>query len=149
MPLLIFLYPLIELFLLVRGSQVFGFLNVLFFIIATGLLGLMLMIMIGQSAIRSLQSSFVSGANPSHKILNRGLMFVGAFLIFLPGVLTDILGLLFILPGFRHLISLYFKFLIAKGIAKGGIRIFKTAKFEREVHPMQNDTIEVQHKRIE
>lgn len=157
MGILFLIYPILELYLIVKFSQNFGFFNLLFLMISTGLLGIGLMIVLGQSTFKTLQYSIIQAEVPASKILHRGLMFLGAFFLFLPGILTDVMGILLLLPGFRHLISLYFKFLIAKGIAKGSVKIFgwgasasnNERGFVKEAKSIQPEVIETSHTRIE
>lgn len=83
------------------------------------------MSLFGKALLMEAQRNFSEGQVPDSKILHRVLMFLGGFLIFLPGVISDLLGVLLILPGFRHLLVIYFRIYLAKSINRGSFRFFK------------------------
>lgn len=153
MPVLIIFYPLLEFYCLYQSSLAFGFLNVVLYIFASGFIGLFLMFVLGQSAIRSVQGDLIKGQLPGNKILHRGIMFLGALFIFFPGIITDLIGVILLLPGLRHLIVFYFKFMMAKGLFKGNFKFFYMGNSgivnEREVRPFEPDVIDANFKRIE
>jgi UPF0716 protein FxsA len=122
--LLIFLFPVAEIYLLIRLGDLYGFVNVLLMMLTTGALGLGVMVLQGKSVVRDAQKSFARGQVPGNIILHRGLIFMGGFLLFLPGVMTDILGICLILPGIRHLLAVYVRVMLARGMARGSIRFF-------------------------
>lgn len=125
MPILLLLYPFLEIYLLIRFAQIFSFWDVLFFVISTAGLGFLIMSMFGKALLMEAQRSFSGGRIPDRKVLHRVLIFFGGVLIFLPGVLSDIMGLLFILPGTRHLIVLYLRWYLSRAMARGTFQFFK------------------------
>ena len=96
----LFAYPFLEIFAIVRFTEHYSFMDYLIWTFLSGMLGLALMSFVG------LRSIF---AAPDGRIGHRLLIFVGAFLLLLPGILSDITGVLLILPGIRHLLVWKFK----------------------------------------
>lgn len=91
--LFLFAYPFLEIFAIVRFSEQYSFLDYLMWTFLSGLLGLSLMSFVGLRSIFAAE-----GGRIGHRLL----IFIGAFLILLPGIISDVLGVLLILPGLRH-----------------------------------------------
>ncbi|MEE1132133.1 MAG: FxsA family protein [Caryophanon sp.] len=90
--------------LLLLGNQV-GILWTVFIMIATGILGAVLAKKQGFQAIRNLQGSLQSGQAPGPAALNAACVLIGAIILILPGFLTDIIGLIFVLPFTRKFVQ--------------------------------------------
>ncbi len=125
-PLFILIYPFLEIYAFYLFMQQYGFWNTVLFVILSGILGLFILSVQGRTAILRVQQSFAGGSKPANEILHQGVILVGAFLIMAPGIVSDIVGLLCILPISRHIIVAILKFRIAKGLFSGGIRVFNS-----------------------
>jgi UPF0716 protein FxsA len=121
MGLLIVLYPFAEIFAFYQFIQAYSFWDALILVIFSGLLGSLIIRLQGQATLGMLQKDLSQGKIPTGQILHRSLVILGGFLLFLPGILSDILGVLCILPGSRHLIAWYLKSLIARGVFRGRV----------------------------
>lgn len=97
-----FAAELIVLSLLVKA---FGWLVVIGLgVLSTGI-GFLLIRSISRNAIRTLQTGMMQGGAPRVDLLAGSLRAAGAVLLILPGFLTDVLGVLMLLPGLGHVIS--------------------------------------------
>lgn len=93
------------------GNQI-GILWTILVIIATGALGIYLARKEGFQSIRNIQASVQSGQAPGPVLVDAALTLIGGVILILPGFLTDIIGLLFVLPFTRHLMKpLIYKYL--------------------------------------
>jgi UPF0716 protein FxsA len=82
---------------------------------------------IGKSIIRRQNALMAFATNNGGVVtdpLSQVLLMIGGFLIMLPGFITDVLGLLIILPGLRQLILLFFKKHIETLMASGHLKTF-------------------------
>lgn len=101
--LLIIIVPIIEIYLFIKiGSQI-GALNTVLLILLTAFVGLIYVRYEGFNTLRSAISQLVKNEIPMFEIMSGAALVIGAFLLILPGFLTDILGLLFVIPMTRKI----------------------------------------------
>lgn len=104
MPWLLILFvivPAIELYILIQIGQVIGALNTFLLILATGLLGSWLAKSQGLAVWRALNDRFARGEIPGRELLDGAIILVCGALLLTPGVVTDVIGLLGLIPGSR------------------------------------------------
>lgn len=99
--LLFIIVPLVDAFLLIHIGGWIGGWNTIALVIATGTLGAWLFKLEGGRAWRKWQESLAAGQLPQEGILGGALLLVGGALLITPGVLTDLVGLLLLLPPTR------------------------------------------------
>jgi UPF0716 protein FxsA len=111
---LLFLFvvvPLIELTLLVRIGGVIGLANTILIVVLTGIVGTALARHQGMSVWRRFNARIANGEMPGSEIIDGLIILVCGALLMTPGVLTDIIGLLGLIPlsrgPIRKLISAY------------------------------------------
>jgi len=123
---LIFLFiiiPIVELFLLIEIGKAIGTLEVILLTIATGIAGAALAKSQGLSVLRKMQIELAEGRVPAAKLVDGLMILIGGLLLLTPGVLTDAVGFLFLIPWTRiFLKKLLMKWMIYK-IGKGRIHI--------------------------
>jgi UPF0716 protein FxsA len=103
--LLFIIVPAVELALLVEVGGRIGTLATLGLIVATGVVGAALARSQGLSVLRQVQRELAEGRLPAGALADGAIILVAGALLMTPGILTDALGFLFLLPGFRHLIK--------------------------------------------
>ena len=115
--------PLIELAILMKLGNIFGLLHTIGLVIITGIIGAFLARDQGLKVIRELQGSLSQGKAPTDPIIEGILVLISAALLVTPGVLTDIIGFVLVIPYtrriIRDLLKEYFKRKIAKGVYSG------------------------------
>lgn len=121
MPLLIILFPIAEIFLFYKFSQLYSFWDAILWVILAGALGALVIRIQGKSTLLLLQKELAQGKVPTNHIMHRSFVILGGILLFIPGFLTDILGVAAILPGTRHLMVQYLKLKVGKGLFKGRV----------------------------
>lgn len=103
-PLLLFiLLPLAEIagFIFV-GSKI-GIAATLGLTVLTTIAGFVLLRIQGAGILQKLRDASREGANPGRELIHGAMIVVAAFLLIVPGFLTDIIGLLLFLPFIRDL----------------------------------------------
>ena len=101
--LLIFIIPVIEIYLFIKiGSQIGAF-NTISLIIITAVVGLYYAKYEGLNTLRSAVSQLVKNEIPINEIISGAALAFAALLMILPGFLTDAIGLLIIFPWTRNI----------------------------------------------
>ena len=101
--LLIFLIPIIEIYLFIKvGSQIGAF-NTIYLIIITAAVGLYYAKYEGLNTLRSAVSQLVKNEIPINEIISGAALAFAALLMILPGFLTDVIGLTIIFPWTRKI----------------------------------------------
>ena len=102
--LLIFIIPIIEIYLFIKvGSQIGAF-NTISLIIITAVIGLYYAKYEGLNTLRSAVSQLVKNEIPINEIISGAALAVAALLMILPGFLTDVVGLIIIFPWTRKIL---------------------------------------------
>ncbi len=96
--------PIIELGLLIKLGELIGFWPTIAIIVTTALAGSMLLKREGLSVWRRFNDRLTSGDMPGTEALDGVIIIVAGALLITPGVLTDLLGFLGLLPITRKLI---------------------------------------------
>ena len=113
--------PAIEIYLLINIGGARGGLNTILVVITTGIVGAALAKSQGLAIINKIQTDIGTGQLPADQIIHGLLVFGGGLLLLTPGFLTDILGLSMVIPGSRHIIVVFAKSAIDKGIKSGNV----------------------------
>ena len=101
--LLIFIIPIIEIYLFIKvGSQIGAF-NTISLIIITAVVGLYYAKYEGLNTLRSAVSQLVKNEIPINEIISGAALAFAALLMILPGFLTDVIGLIIIFPWTRKI----------------------------------------------
>ena len=102
--LLILLVPIVEIYLFIKiGSQIGAF-NTISLILITAVIGLYYAKYEGLNTLRSALSQLVRNEMPIYEIISGAALAFAAFLMILPGFLTDFIGLIIIFPWTRKLL---------------------------------------------
>ena len=94
---------IVEIFVLSQVGQVFGAWWTVLLLIADSLFGSWLLKREGVRAWRALQVAFTEGRMPTRELADAALIVFGGTLMISPGFVTDVVGLLAILPFTRPL----------------------------------------------
>jgi UPF0716 protein FxsA len=95
--------PVVELYLLISIGQAVGSGPTVALVLVTGLLGAWLAKREGGRVLRSWQESMARGQAPKEGVIASVLVLVGGVLLVTPGVVTDVTGLLLLVPWTRRL----------------------------------------------
>lgn len=104
MPFLIILFivvPILELYVIIQVGQLIGVLPTLILLLADALLGSWLLKHEGRGAWRRFNEALAARRFPGKEVADGVLIVIGGTLLLTPGFLTDIFGLLLLLPPTR------------------------------------------------
>ncbi|WP_059103819.1 FxsA family protein [Shouchella shacheensis] len=119
------LIPLLELFIFAVVVNGIGVWWTILFMIATSVLGFALAKRQGLQILRLAQLQVQKGQVPSGVMLDGLCIFIGGAFLILPGFLTDIVGLVFLVPWTRTIFKALLLKLIHNAISKGQFMVIK------------------------
>ena len=90
--------PLIEIYLMIKIGGTIGAFNTIFLIFFTALTGIYFARLEGLNTIRSGFGQLIRNEIPVHEIISGAAIAFAAFLLIIPGFLTDLIGFLLIFP---------------------------------------------------
>jgi len=105
--------PLVELYVLIQVGQAIGALPTVAILLADSLLGAFLMRSQGRAAWQRFLGASRAGRIPAREVVDGALVIFGGALLLTPGFVTDVLGILLLLPPTRALVRRY----LVKGVA--------------------------------
>jgi UPF0716 protein FxsA len=107
--------PLLELIVIVRVGQTIGVGWTILLLVVDSVLGAWLLKREGRRALAALGAAFGSGRMPARELADGMLILVGGVLMLTPGFLSDIVGILCILP-------------LTRPVARGALTRFVAAR---------------------
>ena len=102
--LLFIIVPIAELAVIIEVGQQIGVLPTIAILVADSLLGSWLLRSQGRSAWRRFNAALGAGRPPAREVLDGGLIIFGGALLLTPGFITDIVGLVLLVPPSRALV---------------------------------------------
>jgi UPF0716 protein FxsA len=96
--------PIAELYVLIQIGQAIGILPTIALLILDSILGAALMRSQGRAAWLRFNAALAEGRVPGREVLDGALVIFGGALLLTPGFLSDILGLVLLLPPTRALV---------------------------------------------
>lgn len=95
--------PLLELYVVIQAGQVIGIGPTILLLVLDSLLGAYLLRREGTQAWRALTAALGAYRMPARELADAALILVGGTLLLTPGLVTDVVGFLLILPVTRPL----------------------------------------------
>ena len=93
--------PLVELYVLIQVGQVIGGLETIALLIVVSLLGAALLRREGSRTWRAFRAASTSGRLPAREVADGALVLFAGALLLTPGFVTDVVGLLLLVPPVR------------------------------------------------
>jgi UPF0716 protein FxsA len=115
--------PFIELYLLLAIGREVGFLPTLAMVLVTGMVGASLARREGARVMRSWRESMARGQVPEDGILSGALVLVGGALLVAPGVFTDVVGLLLLIPPTRRFVAVRLRRALERKVRDGSVHV--------------------------
>jgi UPF0716 protein FxsA len=117
--LLFTIVPLLELFLLVKLGTVIGIGATILLVIFTGILGAWLARWQGLGVLRRLSEEMAGGRLPTDALLDGLFILIAGAVLLTPGLITDALGFLLLIPQGRAIVRKAVAARLQKNIAVG------------------------------
>lgn len=126
--LVLVVYPITEIALAVWAASLIGWGWVMAAFAAGIGVGLLVMRWAGASAAASLRAASRTGALPGGEVGDHALTFLGGFLIMVPGFLTDLAGVLLVLPPTRSLVRRASGRALGRRVRAAGFTVVETTR---------------------
>jgi UPF0716 protein FxsA len=126
--------PIVELAVIIQVGQVIGVWWTIGLLIADSILGAVLMRSQGRAAWRRFNEAVGGGRVPAREVLDGALVIFGGALLLTPGFITDMLGLLLLIPPTRAIV----RRILARRLAHRMVASVTTTR----VRPRQSSDVE-------
>jgi UPF0716 protein FxsA len=114
--------PIAEIWLIIQVGQTIGAWQTVVALVAISVLGAWLVRREGRRTWAALTTAVQRGRLPARELLDAGLVLVGGTLLLTPGFLTDLVGLVFLLPPTRPVARRLLLWVVGRQIARATIR---------------------------
>lgn len=102
--LLLLLVPIAELYVIIQVGQAIGALPTIGLLILSSVLGAVLLRAQGRLVWRRFRGALSAGRAPAREVVDGALVVFGGMLLIVPGFISDVFGLLLLLPPSRVLV---------------------------------------------
>ena len=99
---LFLIVPVIEIYLFIKVGGLIGVLPTLLLVLGSAVLGIALLRHQGFATLARVQTILARGEIPAIEVLEGITLFVGALLLLIPGLFTDLIGILCLIPPLRR-----------------------------------------------
>jgi UPF0716 protein FxsA len=114
------LVPIAELYVIIKVGEAIGLVPTLVLLLADAVLGSLLLRHQGRAAWIRFNRALAEGRVPHKEVFDGVLVIMGGALLLTPGFLTDIVGLIFLIPPTRALIRSMSARFVRRRLALGG-----------------------------
>ncbi|PWK13877.1 FxsA family protein [Tumebacillus permanentifrigoris] len=122
---LLIVVPALEIFTMIQVGQVIGGWPTFFLIVACSFLGAYLLKQQGIRTLNQIRQELSMGMIPGEALLDGACILVGGTLLLTPGFVTDIFGLVLVLPGIRAPFKSLIKIWLLRLASKGRITYYR------------------------
>ena len=122
--LLFTLGPLLEIYVLIRIGEMIGALETIALVVLTGVVGAALAKTQGLLILRRIQQELYHGELPGDELLSGLCVLIGGAFLITPGIISDVLGFLLILPATRKIFKDFLKRKANRMIQDGTFQIW-------------------------
>ena len=133
--------PVVELILLIEIGQRVGTVATIGLIMGTGIVGASLARQQGISTLARLRKDLDAGQLPAEPIVDGVLILLAAAVLITPGVLTDLVGFLCLVPACRRLLKRFLKRRFERAVQEGtiGVTMASAPAGDRSRRPPMKD----------
>lgn len=120
--------PIAEIYVLLTAGSLLGPLPVVLGVVATAIIGSIIIRWQGLQALHTLRNAMAAGETPVAPMVDGVFLLIAAPFLMTPGFITDAFGFLLLVPFIRHALARIFLSYIKKNMDKGNGR-FTVGKF--------------------
>lgn len=115
--------PALELYLIILVGEQLGAWETVLTLVLAGILGSWLGKRAGFQVIREIFAGLRQGIPPADKLVEAGLVLVGAVMLITPGYLSDVVGLLLFIGPIRRFLAPHIKGLAWRWLVRRGLKM--------------------------
>ena len=128
--LLFIIVPLAELYVIIQVGQAIGVLPTIALLLLDAILGSVLMRAQGRAAWARFTAATQAGRPPAREVLDGMLVIFGGAFLLTPGFISDVFGLIFLLPPTRALARRFIVRQVLRRTPAGRVAMFATRRAE-------------------
>jgi UPF0716 protein FxsA len=113
--------PLVELWLLVTLGKHVGWPQTIVLVFVTGVIGANLARKQGFQTLAAIQRDMAAGIMPAPRLLDGVMILLAGAMLITPGILTDAVGFLLLVPATRQIIRNYMRIKLEKKLREGTV----------------------------
>lgn len=113
--------PLLELWLLIRLGRYYGIGATLGLVILTGIVGAWMARAQGMMVLQAIQRDMAEGRMPAPRLIDGMMILVAGVLLLTPGLITDGVGFLLLVPPVRAMIRVWLRRKLEQKLSKGAV----------------------------
>jgi UPF0716 protein FxsA len=117
------IFPLVEIFILIKIAGLIGTLNTILLVIAMAMLGALLARLEGVRTLRQIQASLSQGQIPAEELIDGVLIFIAGVLLIVPGILSDLIALGLLVPYTRMHFKRWLRRRFDRMVSAGQLRL--------------------------
>ena len=111
--------PVLELIILIRLGKYIGVWSTLLIVIGTGFLGITFARIQGLDILTKIKENLSEGQLPTEEILDGLCVLISGAFLLAPGLITDTVGFILLVPRTRRIAKRYIKYILNLIIKKG------------------------------
>lgn len=115
--------PLVELWLLMRVGEFLGAGRTIMIVVVTGVVGAAAARRQGASMLRLIQADLASGQMPAPHMIDGLMILIGGLLLATPGLITDTIGFLLLIPVIRNEIRQWMRRKLEQKLKDGALEV--------------------------
>ncbi|NBG87306.1 FxsA family protein [Isachenkonia alkalipeptolytica] len=116
--------PIVELYILIQIGNEIGAFNTIMLVFITGVVGAVLSKSEGRQIIGNIKREMAMGKMPGDELINGLCVLVGGALLLTPGIFTDVLGFVLVIPFTRMFLIKTIKRKIKSMITEGTVNVY-------------------------
>ncbi len=136
--------PIVEVWLIIRLAHATSWATTICIVLGAGVIGAIMAKRQGLKIWRKIQEALNRGELPGDQLLDGLLILLGGLLLIFPGLITDVIGLLLLIPFLRSLVRILLKKWFKHSLAHGEARMTVYTNYTHTVSPdAENEIIDV------
>lgn len=121
MPFLLFIiFSAVEIYSLIKLGSAIGAFNTILWVFATACFGFWVLRTRGENSMSAIARAMEEGKDPQKTMLDNLMIFVGGLFLILPGIVSDFIGIMLMIPAVRSLFYGYTLETISKQSSRTG-----------------------------
>ena len=120
--------PLIELYLLIQVGRYLGSFQTIMIVLVTGIIGGLLARSQGLSVQRQIRVDLQNGIIPTDSLIDGCFILIAGALLFTPGMITDIIGFILMIPFFRGWLKKRLKEILKRKFESGQFQYYSNSQ---------------------
>ncbi len=113
--------PLIELWVLLVLAARIGWPPTILLVFITGIVGASLARSQGLQTVAAIQRDMANGVMPAPRLMDGVMILLAGAMLITPGILTDIMGFMLLVPATRQIIRNYMRLKLEKKLREGSV----------------------------